>query len=53
MVDINGGRALILRQDDVTASVSSAYDPEGRALGIYILRNPDKLARIEKPESVA
>ena len=42
--DINGGRGIILRQGGLTtASVSFAYDEAGRATGIYIMRNPDKL----------
>ena len=45
--DINGGRAVILRHEGVaTASISFSYDEGGAATNIYIMRNPDKLARL-------
>jgi len=45
--DINGNRGVILRQGgQTTASVSFAYDEDGKATNIYIMRNPDKLARL-------
>ncbi len=48
--DINGNRGVILRQDGATvAAVSFAYDEAGRLTGIYIMRNPDKLARLDVP----
>lgn len=47
-VELNGEQGLVLRQDGrVVAAVSFAYDDAGRATGIYIMRNPDKLARLE------
>lgn len=43
--DINGGRGLVLKNGGATvAIVSFAYDEAGNACGIYIMRNPDKLA---------
>jgi RNA polymerase sigma factor (sigma-70 family) len=43
--DINGARGILVRQDDaVTASVSFAYAEDGTVTGIYIMRNPEKLA---------
>lgn len=46
---INGGRGVILEKDGVAAaSVSFAYDEAGRATNIYIMRNPDKLARLSR-----
>ena len=43
--DINGARGVVLEKDgEVTASVTFAYDAAGAATGIYIMRNPDKLA---------
>jgi RNA polymerase sigma factor (sigma-70 family) len=46
--DINGGRGVIIKHDDETvASMSFAFDELGRATNIYIMRNPDKLARLE------
>jgi RNA polymerase sigma factor (sigma-70 family) len=45
--DINGGKGVILHKDGLTAaSVSFAYDEAGKATNIYIMRNPDKLARL-------
>jgi RNA polymerase sigma factor (sigma-70 family) len=45
--DINGTRGAILRKDGATvATVSFAFDTDGRATGIYIMRNPDKLAAV-------
>jgi RNA polymerase sigma factor (sigma-70 family) len=47
--DINGGRGVILRREGVTvASLSFAFDPDGRATDIYVMRNPDKLARLSE-----
>ncbi|WP_242108653.1 RNA polymerase sigma factor SigJ [Luteimonas aquatica] len=44
---INGSRGLLLQQDGTTvAVVSFSYDPEGRISGIYVMRNPDKMARL-------
>ena len=45
--DINGGRGAILREGAATiATLSFAYDEAGRASDVYIMRNPDKLARL-------
>jgi RNA polymerase sigma factor (sigma-70 family) len=45
--DLNGGRGIIVQQDGATiAAVSFAYDEQGRATNIYIMRNPDKLAHL-------
>jgi Sigma-70, region 4 len=45
--DINGGRGAILQKDGRTAAaVSFAYDETGKATNVYIVRNPDKLARL-------
>ena len=43
--DINGGRGVVLKNGGATVGiVSFAYDEAGNACGIYIMRNPDKLA---------
>src|SRR5690606_6220593 len=43
--ELNGGRGVILAHgDQVSASVTFAYDDEGRVSNIYIVRNPEKLA---------
>ncbi len=47
---INGGDgALLLDAGRIVASVSFACDGAGRATGIFIMRNPDKLARLAVP----
>jgi RNA polymerase sigma factor (sigma-70 family) len=44
-VEINGTRGAVITRDGATiASVSFALDEAGRATGIYIMRNPDKLS---------
>ncbi len=49
VTDINGARGVMVRKDGVTiASVSFAYDESGSATGIYIMRNPDKLAALSE-----
>ena len=46
-VQVNAGCALVLRDAGrPVAVVSFAYNDDGKASGIYIMRNPDKLARI-------
>ncbi len=45
--DINGGRAVALEQDGATvAIVTFAYDEAGKVTDIFIMRNPDKLAKL-------
>ena len=47
IADINGARGIALKNDGATtAAVSFAYDQAGRATDIYIVRNPEKLARL-------
>jgi RNA polymerase sigma-70 factor (ECF subfamily) len=48
-MEINGSRGLALEQDgEAVASVSFAYDEEGRVSEIFIMRNPDKLGRLQE-----
>lgn len=45
--DINGTRgALVFDGPQIVASISCACDEQGRLSRVYIMRNPDKLARI-------
>ncbi|WP_299616745.1 sigma-70 family RNA polymerase sigma factor [Pelagibius sp.] len=45
--ELNGTRGFLITEAGRTvASVTFAYDPAGRARAIYIMRNPDKLARL-------
>lgn len=52
-IEINGGRGILLAAEDdqVVALVTFAYDEAGRASNIYILRNPDKLAHLARPQA--
>lgn len=51
---INGRRGLIQYEDDVvTAAVTFAWDEDGRLTDMFIMRNPDKLARIETAPRIA
>lgn len=45
--DINGGPGFMMhREGNVVATVTFGYDPLGQATDIFIVRNPDKLARM-------
>lgn len=47
--ELNAGRALLVRHDGrTTAAVSFAFDAAFNASRIFIVRNPDKLARIDR-----
>jgi RNA polymerase sigma factor (sigma-70 family) len=47
VADINGGRGVILRRDGaIVGSLSFGYDADGGVSDIYVMRNPDKLARL-------
>jgi RNA polymerase sigma factor (sigma-70 family) len=47
-VELNGGLGILVREGDhVTASVSFGYDDNGVATDVFIMRNPEKLARLE------
>jgi RNA polymerase sigma factor (sigma-70 family) len=45
--DINGGCGFVMcREGNVVATVTFGYDRSGQAMDIFIVRNPDKLARL-------
>ena len=47
MADLNGSRGVVLYKDgEVAATLSFAWNEESRACAVYIVRNPDKLARL-------
>lgn len=47
-VDLNGSRGVILERDGrIEAAISFGYDGDDRLRDIFIMRNPDKLARLE------
>ncbi len=46
--ELNSGRALVVREEGRTvAVVTFAYDDELKASRVFIMRNPDKLARVD------
>lgn len=49
-VRLNGGPGLVVREPGgaVAAAASFSFDDAGRLEGIYIVRNPDKLARVDR-----
>lgn len=48
VVDLNGSRGVILQRDGrIEAAMSFGYDQDDRLRDIYIMRNPDKLARLQ------
>ncbi len=48
IIDINGTRGLVLSLDGTTTSVVTfGYDRTGSATDIFIMRNPDKLSRLD------
>ena len=50
VAELNSGRALVVREEGRPfAVVTFACDADGNASRIYIMRNPDKLARIDPP----
>ncbi len=54
--EINGGRAIQLRatSGEIAAAITFAYNDEGKATNIYIMRNPDKLDGLAfGPEALA
>lgn len=54
LAGLNGGRAFVLRENGAaTTALCFAYDEVGAVTNIYIMRNPDKLARLdEAPNAV-
>lgn len=51
---INGRIGLIQHEGDtVAAAVTFAWDEDGRLTDVFIMRNPDKLARIEAAPRIA
>ena len=51
---INGRLGLIQHEGDVVAAaVTFAWDEDGRLTDVFIMRNPDKLARIETAPRIA
>jgi len=44
---VNGNPALVLRLDDEIDGVMAAQVADGRIVGLYYVRNPEKLTRVE------
>jgi len=52
-VQINGWPALIIRIDGEIDNVVAVRIDDGLVSGLYIVRNPDKLSRIERETAVS
>jgi RNA polymerase sigma-70 factor (TIGR02957 family) len=52
-VQINGGPALILRLDGEIDDVVAVRIDDGLISGLYVVRNPEKLSRIERETAVS
>ncbi|MGS2805124.1 RNA polymerase sigma-70 factor [Nocardia sp. MW-W600-9] len=50
---INGAPALILRLDGKLDSIVTVRLDDGAITGLYVVRNPEKLSRIQQPTTVA
>ncbi|MET9215765.1 MULTISPECIES: RNA polymerase sigma-70 factor [unclassified Nocardia] len=50
---INGAPALIVRRDGTVDSVVTVRLDDGAITGLYVVRNPEKLSRIERATTVA
>lgn len=47
--DLNGQRGAVLRKDgEAVAALTFAYDAAGKVTDIFIVRNPEKLASVER-----
>lgn len=52
-IDLNGERGVVVRERGAPiAAVSFAYDERGAVTGIFIMRNPDKLAGLAQPTAL-
>ncbi|MFJ9059904.1 RNA polymerase sigma-70 factor [Streptomyces sp. NPDC102409] len=49
---VNGSPALVLRLDGVLDTVVAAHVHDGRITGLYAVRNPEKLSRMERETSL-
>ncbi|MEV4539158.1 RNA polymerase sigma-70 factor [Asanoa sp. NPDC049518] len=52
-VQINGSPALIIRIDGEVDNVVAVRIDDGLVTGLYIVRNPDKLSRVERETAVS
>ncbi|MGW6729279.1 RNA polymerase sigma-70 factor [Nocardia sp. NPDC055029] len=53
LVQINGAPALVIRIDGMLDSVVATRIDDGSITGLYVVRNPEKLSRIEQATAVA
>jgi RNA polymerase sigma-70 factor (ECF subfamily) len=51
-VSLNGSHAVRIEIDGEASTMSLALD-EGRVTGIYVMRNPEKLTRLDEPAGLA
>jgi hypothetical protein len=52
-VQINGGPALIIRLNGEIDDIVAVRIDDGLISGLYIVRNPEKLSRIERETAVS
>jgi len=52
-VQINGGPALIVRRDGEVENIVAVRIDDGLVTGLYIVRNPEKLSRVERETAVS
>jgi RNA polymerase sigma-70 factor (TIGR02957 family) len=53
LVQINGGPALLIRLDGEIDNVVAVRIDDGLVAGLYIVRNPEKLSRVERETAVS
>ncbi|GIH06113.1 RNA polymerase sigma24 factor [Rhizocola hellebori] len=51
-VQVNGCPALIMRLDGELESVMAVHVEDGRIAGVYVVRNPEKLSRVERQNAL-
>jgi RNA polymerase sigma-70 factor (ECF subfamily) len=52
-VQINGGPALVVRRDGEVENIVAVRIDDGLVTGLYIVRNPEKLSRVERETAVS
>jgi RNA polymerase sigma-70 factor (ECF subfamily) len=50
---INGNPALLLRLDGELDGILAAHVEDGRIVGLYYVRNPEKLSRVESETALS
>ncbi|MEY9857737.1 RNA polymerase sigma-70 factor (TIGR02957 family) [Catenulispora sp. GAS73] len=50
---VNGGLAVIIRVDGAVDTIVAMHTENGLITGIYVVRNPEKLSRVEEETAIA